>query len=59
MRKHERPHSEDPDFWDVWTGKDKDSNPVERNVDWQKIANDWQSKTNTTSSKAKQAAKKV
>lgn len=40
-RKH-RPQSEDPDFWDVWTGKDEDENPVERPVDWEVIAADWQ-----------------
>lgn len=32
----QRPLSEDPDFWDVWTGK------KERDVDWKKIADDWQ-----------------
>ena len=21
LAEHERPHSEDPDFWNVWTGK--------------------------------------
>lgn len=31
-----RPKSKDPEFWDVWTNKE------ERNVDWEKIANDWQ-----------------
>ena len=32
-----RPHSPDPAFWDVWTGK------KEREIDWGKIAKDWQS----------------
>ena len=32
-----RPHSPDPAFWDVWTGKE------EREIDWGKIAKDWQS----------------
>lgn len=31
-----RPKSKDPEFWDVWTNKE------ERNVDWEKIVNDWQ-----------------
>lgn len=31
-----RPKSKDPEFWDVWTNKEQ------RNVDWEKIANDWQ-----------------
>ena len=38
----ERPHSEDPDFWDVWTGKDKEGKSVERKIDWLKIVKDWQ-----------------
>ena len=40
----ERPHSDDPDFWDVWTGKDKDGNPVKRKVNWPEIASEWQMK---------------
>jgi hypothetical protein len=31
----QRPHSSDPDFWDVWTLAKK------RDVDWQAIADDW------------------
>jgi DNA helicase HerA-like ATPase len=31
----ERPHSADPDFWNVWTLK------TEREVDWGKISKDW------------------
>ncbi len=38
----ERPHSDDPDFWNVWTGKDNNDNDVIRNVDWVKIVEDWQ-----------------
>lgn len=38
----ERPHSDDPDFWDVWSGKDKDGNEVIRPIDWKKIVDDWQ-----------------
>ncbi|WP_072037593.1 ATP-binding protein [Flavihumibacter sp. ZG627] len=36
LDKEHRPQSNDPDFWDVWTGKEK------REIDWTKIANDWQ-----------------
>ena len=36
LDKEHRPQSNDPDFWDVWTGKEK------REIDWAKIANDWQ-----------------
>lgn len=35
LSKDERPQSEDPDFWDVWTGKS------ERAIDWQAIADEW------------------
>ena len=38
----ERPHSDDPDFWDVWSGVDKDFQEVTRNIDWKKIVDDWQ-----------------
>lgn len=33
-REH-RPHSDDPDFWDVWTGVSP------RPVDWQPVADSW------------------
>ena len=38
----ERPHSDDPDFWDVWSGEDEDFQEVTRNIDWKKIVDDWQ-----------------
>ena len=37
-----RPQSDDPDYWDVWTGVDKDGNVVERNANWKSIVDDWQ-----------------
>lgn len=36
LKPEHRPKSDDPDFWDVWTRKEK------REVDWKKLANDWQ-----------------
>lgn len=36
--KEQRPQSEDPDFWKVWTRQ------VKRDVNWEKIAADWQGK---------------
>lgn len=39
-----RPQSDDPDFWDVWTRKNSDGEDVARNVDWKKISDDWQEK---------------
>lgn len=39
--KH-RPKSDDPDFWAVWSGKDKNGEAVERSVNWKTITDDWQ-----------------
>lgn len=36
-----RPRSSDPDFWDVWTGKNSNGSPVERKYDWQEVVSDW------------------
>jgi len=36
LKKEHRPKSEDPDYWDVWTGQS------ERNVNWKDLADDWQ-----------------
>ncbi len=37
LKPEHRPKSEDPDFWNVWTRTES------REVDWKKIADDWQS----------------
>lgn len=45
MRKlsyEDRPRSADPDFWDVWSGRTKDGESVDREVDWGTLANEWQ-----------------
>lgn len=46
LPKDQRPKSDDPDFWAVWSGDglDQDANgqPLERTVDWKSIASDWQ-----------------
>lgn len=39
LADHERPQSEDPDFWEVW------SNAKSREIDWDSIAEDWQQVT--------------
>jgi len=39
---HQRPQSDDPDFWDVWTRKDISGEEVVRDVKWKEIADDWQ-----------------
>ena len=36
LEKAHRPRSNDPAFWDVWTGNS------EREIDWEKVAKDWQ-----------------
>jgi uncharacterized protein len=42
----QRPKSDDPDFWAVWTGKHEDErgqvSVVDREVDWKEITDDWQ-----------------
>jgi uncharacterized protein len=38
----QRPRSRDPDFWDVWTGTDREGLAVDRKADWRPIAEDWQ-----------------
>lgn len=38
----QQPSSDDPDFWNVWIGKDGDGARVERNVDCKRVADDWQ-----------------
>lgn len=46
LPKDQRPKSDDPDFWAVWSGEgldeDERGQKVERSVDWQEIAADWQ-----------------
>lgn len=38
LRDDQCPQSNDPHYWDVWTGKEK------RDIDWDKVAKEWQSK---------------
>lgn len=42
LPRAQQPHSADPDFWNVWTGKDASGNVVERKADWKPVADDWQ-----------------
>lgn len=41
LPQDQQPQSEDPDFWNVWTGKEV------RKVNWKKIADDWQCRVDT------------
>jgi len=45
LPQSQQPHSDDPDFWNVWTGKDVDGKSVDRNADWKPIADNWQGKS--------------
>ncbi len=42
----QRPKSDDPDFWAVWSGKQENEigeiEAIQRDVDWKAIADDWQ-----------------
>ena len=42
LPEEHRPKSDDPDFWDVWSDKNKEGKPVERKTNWKQIADDWQ-----------------
>ena len=46
LPKDQRPKSDDPDFWAVWSGEGLEEGEygqkIERSVDWQEIATDWQ-----------------
>lgn len=44
LTKDQQPHSDDPDFWDVWTRKYADGKLVERTVDWGAVVKEWQQK---------------
>ncbi len=44
LPKSEQPRSDDPEFWEVWVGKDQRGNPISREANWEKITSDWQVK---------------
>lgn len=41
LPKDKQPQSADPDYWNVWTGKDDDGKPVMRTPNWKEVADDW------------------
>lgn len=41
LQKDKQPQSADPDYWDVWTGKDGDGKEVIREPNWIAVAGDW------------------
>jgi hypothetical protein len=42
LPESQRPRSDDPDFWDVWTGKNEKGETVTREIDWKTLAEAWQ-----------------
>ncbi|WP_217125618.1 ATP-binding protein [Hydrogenophilus thiooxidans] len=42
LPESQRPRSDDPDFWDVWTGKNEKGETVTREIDWKTVAEVWQ-----------------
>ena len=42
LPEQHRPKSDDPDFWAVWSGNDSTGQTIERKIDWNSIADDWQ-----------------
>ncbi|MDP8213489.1 MAG: DUF87 domain-containing protein [Candidatus Zapsychrus exili] len=55
LPESKRPQSEDPDYWDVWIGKNIKGDEVQRDVDWKTITDDWQQVNNTTQSETDEA----
>lgn len=42
LPKPQQPHSDDPEFWNVWVGKDEQGKKISREIDWSCVAKDWQ-----------------
>jgi len=41
LKDSQRPRSNDPDFWNVWTGKDDNNNEIKRDPNWRRVVEDW------------------
>ncbi len=54
LPKSHQPHSDDPDFWDVWIGKDSEGREVVRKADWKGVADDWQGKVDAEKTNSKE-----
>lgn len=52
LPEQHRPKSDDPDFWAVWSGKNRDGEAIKRDVNWKAIADDWQQMSATQSEAA-------
>ena len=42
LPKWQQPRSDDPEFWGVWVGRDEEDNTISRDIEWAKLAKDWQ-----------------
>lgn len=42
LPRSQQPKSDDPDFWNVWTGKDEAGGIVERPANWADVCAQWQ-----------------
>lgn len=42
LPEFQQPRSDDPDFWNVWTGKNEKGETVTRKIEWNKVAQAWQ-----------------
>jgi DNA helicase HerA-like ATPase len=45
LPKTQQPHSDDPDFWNVWMRQSANGQPLIRSAGWKAVADDWQGKT--------------
>lgn len=54
LPKDQQPRSDDPDFWNVWTGEDEKGDVIERKINWETIADDWQQKTSSNTNVEKE-----
>ncbi|WP_230276820.1 ATP-binding protein [Rhodopirellula halodulae] len=41
LDEKQRPHSEDPEFWGVWTGKNEEGDELTRPSGWNEVVTDW------------------
>jgi uncharacterized protein len=45
LPESQRPWSDDPEYWTVWTRTDMKGNKVERPTNWKALADEWQGRT--------------
>lgn len=54
LPEEHRPHSEDPDFWSVWTGSNSNEEPVSRITNWSEVARNWLVHTSTNNNETEE-----